>query len=136
MPGKRDNPGPPEKVSRHLAETPARNDTLGELLDSAAGGPIIAWLSFNPVAFLDLAVWQPFTSMFLHASLWSHTGYLGMSLIGLAAAPVIAALMAWTAHLFRSKLRDRLLQKKALVRSGKVAGNGILVRTTCWFFDL
>lgn len=73
---------------------------------------------------------------FLHASLWSHTGYLGMSLIGLAAAPVIAALMAWTAHLFRSKLRDRLLQKKALVRSGKVAGNGILVRTTCWFFDL
>lgn len=73
---------------------------------------------------------------FLHASLWSHSGWLSLSLLGLVLAPLIGATMAWLAHNFQTKWRDRLLARRRLVKAGKIAGNGILVRTTCWFFGL
>ncbi len=73
---------------------------------------------------------------FLHASLWSHTGWLGLTLIGFIVAPILALLMAWATWTFRVKLRDRLLARKKLVAVGKIGGNTILIRTVCWFFDL
>jgi hypothetical protein len=73
---------------------------------------------------------------FLHASLWSHSGWLSLSLLGLILAPIIGALMAWSAHTFQTKYRGKLLERKKLVKAGKVAGNGIILRTTCWFFGI
>ncbi|MBA3686263.1 MAG: hypothetical protein H0W72_13635 [Planctomycetes bacterium] len=73
---------------------------------------------------------------FLHASRWSHTGWLGLTLIGLALAPILAIAMARVTVIFRTRIRDRLLERKRLVTAGKVGGNLILVRLTCWFFDL
>lgn len=72
----------------------------------------------------------------LHASLWSHTGWLGLTILGLIVAPILAFMMAWATWTFRTKLRDRLLARKKLVTVGKLGGNMILVRTVCWFFDL
>lgn len=72
----------------------------------------------------------------LHASGWSHTGWLGLALIGLVLAPVAAFAMARVTVLFRVKLRDRLLENKRLALAGKVGGNPVLVRFACWFFGL
>jgi uncharacterized protein (TIGR03546 family) len=72
----------------------------------------------------------------LHGSGWSHTGWLGLALVGLALAPVAAFAMARVTVLFRVKLRDRLLENKRLALAGKVGGNPVLVRFALWFFDL
>lgn len=72
----------------------------------------------------------------LHGSGWSHTGWLGLALLGIALAPVTALALARIAVLFRTRLRDRLLESRKLALAGKVGGNGILVRCACWFFDL
>jgi hypothetical protein len=73
---------------------------------------------------------------FLHASKWSDTGYLGLTLIGLVAAPIFAIAMWRFTIYFRSVLRDRLLARRSLVKAGKVGGNTLLLRVVCWFFDL
>jgi len=72
----------------------------------------------------------------LHASGWSHTGWLGLALLGLVLAPIAAYAMARVTVLFRVKLRDRLLESRHLALAGKVGGNPLLVRLACWFFDL
>lgn len=72
----------------------------------------------------------------LHASGWSHTGWLGLALIGLVLAPLAAVAMARVTVLFRTRLRDRLLENRRLALAGKVGGNSMLVRFACWFFDL
>lgn len=73
---------------------------------------------------------------FLHASQWSHTGWLGMTILGFICAPILAVAMAWATTQFRTKLRDKLMARKKVVTAGKVAGNMILLRITCWFFDI
>ena len=73
---------------------------------------------------------------FLHQSLWSHTGWLGMTIIGFICAPIIGLVMAWAAKTFREKFRAKLLERKKLVSAGKVASNGIMLKLVCWFFDL
>jgi uncharacterized protein (TIGR03546 family) len=72
----------------------------------------------------------------LHASLLSHTGYLGLALIGAVLAPIAAIAMAVLTRWFRVHLRDRLLARRQLVTAGKVGGNPVLVRLVCWVFDL
>jgi len=72
----------------------------------------------------------------LHASGWSHTGWLGLAIIGLVLAPLTAFAMARVTVLFRTKLRDRLMENRRLAMAGKVGGNPVLVRFACWFFDL
>lgn len=70
---------------------------------------------------------------FLNLSLWSHTGYLGLTLIGFVCAPLVGAFMWWFTVWFRAKVRDRLLAQKALVKTGKVAGNAVVFKLLCWF---
>ncbi len=73
---------------------------------------------------------------FLRLSLWSHTGYLGLTLMGLAIAPIVAVCMWRATVIFRTKLRDRLIAQPKLVAVGKVGGNSIVLRMVCWFFDI
>lgn len=116
------------------------NCHLGSVLMFWALGTLLQ-LVLLPVADLLAPHLAPLAKQFaeigfLHASLWSHTGWLGLTLLGLVLAPIIGALMATLAHRFQTQWRERLLARKRLVKTGKVAGNGILVRTTCWFFGL
>jgi uncharacterized protein (TIGR03546 family) len=104
---------------------------LGKLISMALLGPAIAiGNQFDGLAQTSAGI------PFLHASMWSHTGWLGLTIVGLVLAPILAIVMAWSAHQFRTKLRDRLMNKKKLVTAGKIGGNMILLRITCWFFDI
>ncbi len=76
------------------------------------------------------------TNSFLFASHLSHTAFLGLSIIGCIVAPIAAVVMIWATKAFREKLREKLLERKKLIKAGKLAGNGILLRIVCWFFDL
>jgi uncharacterized protein (TIGR03546 family) len=73
---------------------------------------------------------------FLYHSHWSHTGYLGLTVIGLVAAPIIAIVMAWFTVWFRAKVQAKLAEQRKLVLAGKVAGNSIVFKSACWFLGL
>jgi len=104
---------------------------LGGLLSLALRFPADAMApSLEPLAagFAEIG--------FLHASLWSHTGWLAMTIFGLALAPICGGLMAWLAVRFQRDWKPKLMERRKLVKAGKVAGNGMLVRGVCWFFGL
>ncbi len=104
---------------------------LGKLLAIALAGPAVALGNA-----CDGLARTSADNTFLHGSLWSHTGYLGETLLGLMLAPVFAIAMAWVTVHFRARIRDRLLERKRLVAAGMIGTNSILLRVACWFFDL
>ncbi len=73
---------------------------------------------------------------FLYFSLWSHTGYLGLTLFGLVCAPLFAIVMYRFCLWFRVTWRDKLTEKLRLVRAGSVIDHPWLVRSACWFFGI
>jgi uncharacterized protein (TIGR03546 family) len=73
---------------------------------------------------------------FLHASHWSHTGWLGMTMLGLIAAPIAGIAMYLFTRWFRTKVQPKLVEKRKLMLAGKVAGNGIMFKLGCWFMGL
>ncbi|HYE04401.1 MAG TPA: hypothetical protein VEL07_02665 [Planctomycetota bacterium] len=104
---------------------------LSWLISKALAGPAV----LVGEQFEGLARWAS-TVPFLHMSLWSHTGYLGLTLIGAACALLFAIVMWRFTIYFRTTLRDRLMANKRLATVGKVGGNTILMRVVCWFFDI
>ena len=101
----------------------------------------VAWALLIPVAeglgaalqgFAETAAGVPL----LHAAGLSHTGALGMTIIGLPAA-VITSLVMWrTTIVFRTRVLPRLRERRRLATVGTVAGNGLVARTLLWFFGL
>lgn len=73
---------------------------------------------------------------FLHASLWSHTGWLGMTVLGLICAPIAAIAMYIFTRWFRAKIQPKLIERRKLMLAGKVAGSGIGFKLICWFMGL
>jgi uncharacterized protein (TIGR03546 family) len=73
---------------------------------------------------------------FLHLSLWSHTGYLGKTLLGFACAPIFGVSMMLVTKWFRTKLMSKLLEQKHLMTAGKVANKPWAFRLACWFFGV
>ncbi|MBA3937347.1 MAG: hypothetical protein H0X38_07785 [Planctomycetes bacterium] len=73
---------------------------------------------------------------FLHHSHWSHTGYLGLTMIGLIAAPLIAVFMAWFTVWLRTKVQEKLAARRKLMAAGKVVGNAMVFKAVCWFLSL
>ena len=104
----------------------------------------IGKLLSKALAIPALFIGQQFDSMaqrcsdipLLHLSHWSHTGYLGLTLIGLFCAPLFAILMYRFCLWFRDRWRQKLMDKIALIRAGKVVNRPWLVKTVCWFFGL
>ncbi len=92
----------------------------------------------------ELMIGERFTSLaqrsadvpFLYLSLWSHTGYLGKTLLGFACAPLFAILMHVATVQFRTRLMAKLLERRRLMSAGKVANKAWMVRIACWFFGL
>lgn len=104
---------------------------IGKLLTVALAGPAVALGNhFEGIAkaCADIPL--------LHASLLSHTGYLGLALIAAVLAPVLAIAMGLFTRWFRAVLLDKLKARRQLVAAGKVGGNLFLMRIVCWFFDL
>jgi hypothetical protein len=72
----------------------------------------------------------------LYASLWSHTGYLGLTILGFICAPVVGIAMAWFTVWFRAKVVAKLAERKRLMTTGKVAGNFVVFRILVWFLGM
>jgi uncharacterized protein (TIGR03546 family) len=73
---------------------------------------------------------------FLHASHWSHTGWLGMTVLGIVIAPFVALAMFIFTRWFRAKVQPKLVERRKLILAGKVAGSGIGFKLICWFMGL
>lgn len=116
------------------------NCHLGSMLMIMGACKLIAMMLTGPATALgnsaDGLAQASANIPFLHASLWSHTTYLGMSLIGLIAAPIAAVAMWKLTLTFRTVWREKLLAKRRLVKAGKVGSSMVVARVLCWFFDL
>jgi uncharacterized protein (TIGR03546 family) len=73
---------------------------------------------------------------FLHHSLWDHTGYLGLTLMGFVAAPLFAITMYVTVVWFRRTWLPRILEDRRLRLTGTIVNRPILVRCACWFLGV
>lgn len=104
---------------------------LGKLLGLALVNPAVA-LGGSLDGLAQASAGIPF----LYHSHWSHTGYLGLTIIGLIAAPIVAVVMAWFTVWFRTKVQTKLAEQRKLMLAGKVAGNGIVFKSMCWFLGL
>ena len=72
----------------------------------------------------------------LHAAGLSHTGWLGMTIIGIIFA-IVASIIMWRFTVyFRTVLLPKLKERQRLVKVGKVANRGLLVRGLCWFLGV
>ena len=70
----------------------------------------------------------------LHSAGLSHTGWLGMPLLGIVFS-LIAGIGMWRFTVwFRRAILPSLLEKRRLMKIGKVANKAWLVRGACWFF--
>jgi hypothetical protein len=104
---------------------------LGKLLGLTLLTPAVA-IGNNFSSFASASADIPF----LHYSLMSHTGYLGLTVLGFIAAPMIAIAM-WTFTLwFRTKVQPKLLARKKLILTGKVASNPLGLKLACWFMGI
>lgn len=72
----------------------------------------------------------------LHASLWDHTGWLGLTLIGGATALPVAAGMWILASWFHRVWKPRLLERQRLLKAGQLVDRPWLLKSLCWFFGL
>jgi uncharacterized protein (TIGR03546 family) len=104
---------------------------LGKTLGLALAGPAVAvGNQFSGLAQRSADV------PFLDLSYWSHTGYLGKTLLGFAFAPLFAIFMLWATRYVRKTLMAKLQERQALMKAGKVANKAWLIKLTCWFFGL
>lgn len=104
---------------------------LGKLLLTVAYGATVSLgNSIAPVAQFSADIW------ILHASLLSDTAVLGGLVACLVFGIVTAFAMGRLAVYFRDTLRPKLIEKKKLMKAGKVAGNSWIVRSVCWFFGV
>jgi uncharacterized protein (TIGR03546 family) len=104
---------------------------IGALLAKALMGPatvIGGWCEPLARASADIPL--------LHFSLWGHTGYLGLTLFGLVAAPIFAGLMLTLVLWFRRTWLPKILEHRRLNTVGALANRPILVRVLCWFFGV
>jgi hypothetical protein len=119
---------------------------LGLIINVHLGGLLLFWglggllsLALSPMA-VAIGNGMPATAAaaadnpLLFASYISHTGYLGLALLGVVFAALTALVMAVFTRYFRTRIQPKLVARKRLVQSGKIGSNPILVRILCWFF--
>lgn len=72
----------------------------------------------------------------LHAAGLSHTGWLGMTLIGIFYSTILCVVTWRFTGYFRSTLLPKLKERQKLVKAGKIANKSLLVRGLCWFLGV
>ena len=73
---------------------------------------------------------------FLYWSLLSHSGYLGLTCLGLAFGVLFAVLMGWFVRWFRAFVKNKIDTNARLLKAGKLADRPLLFRIACWFLGL
>ena len=104
---------------------------VGKLLSVALMGPATVigdWCEPLARASADIP--------FLHFSLWDHTGYLGLTLFGLVAAPLFMLGMLSLVLWFRRTWLPKILEDRRLSKVGSLTNRPIMVRVLCWFLGL
>lgn len=104
---------------------------LGKVLSLVLAGPALA----IGTGCDGLAQWAANVPI-LYASLWSHTGFLGLTILGLICAPVTGLGMVWFTSWFRSRIVAKLAERKKLVAAGKLTGNFAVFRVLVWFLGM
>jgi len=101
---------------------------MGKLLSKVLEGPAVViggWCDDLARASANIP--------FLHHSLWDHTGYLGLTMMGFVAAPLFAVTMLIAVLWFRRTWLPRILEDRRLKLTGAVVNRPVLVRCACWF---
>lgn len=116
------------------------NCHFGTVLLFLAVGTALGWLLAVPALALGtacdgIAQWAAQVPL-LHASLWSHTGWLGLTFMGIIFAPLFGLGLAKFTMWFRARLIARLAEQKKLVAIGKVGGNALVFRMLVWFLGM
>jgi uncharacterized protein (TIGR03546 family) len=104
---------------------------LGKVMGLALMSPALA-IGGQMTNFASRAADNPL----LYNSHLSHTGYLGLTVIGLIAAPIIGIAMYVFTRWFRAKVQPKLLARRKLMLAGKVADNPIGFKLLCWFMGV
>lgn len=104
---------------------------LGKLLAKLLAGPAVV-IGMGMEGFARTAADTPF----LYWSLLSHSGYLGLTVIGSLFAVVSAVLMWFFARWFQTVVKARIAANARLAKAGKLADRPFLVRIGCWFMGL
>ncbi len=72
----------------------------------------------------------------LYWSLLSHTGYLGLTCLGVTFGVLFAVLMGWAVRWIRAVVKAKFAANAQLVKAGKLADRPVLFRIACWFLGL
>ncbi len=104
---------------------------IGKLLAKVLVGPAIL-IGESFAGFAKSAADVPL----LYLSLLSHTGYLGLTCLGLAFGGLFAVLMTWFVRWFRGVVMTKLAANERLKKAGKLADRPVLFRIACWFLGL
>lgn len=105
---------------------------IGKLLALGLGSVILDLGHDRADGFARVAAEIPI----LHACHLSSTQQLGSLIIAVPLGLVFAVIMTWAAHLFETKVREKIMQRKKLLTAGKVAGNTLVMRIGCWFLGM
>ncbi|MFW5829325.1 MAG: hypothetical protein ACOCXA_03600, partial [Planctomycetota bacterium] len=116
------------------------NCHLGSVLAFWGLGEVLALLLSGPATAIgnglaDLARFAADIPPLYH-SYWSHTGHLGLIILGSGFAVLAAITMFRLTQHFRAVWLPKLKERRRLIATGKIAGNTILIRLTLWFFDV
>lgn len=104
---------------------------IGKLLAKLLAGPaVVIGMGLEGVAKASA------DTPFLYWCLLSHTGYLGLTVLGAGFAVLAAVGMGLLARWFQNTVRPRLLANAKLAKAGKLADRPVLVRIGCWFMGI
>ena len=113
---------------------------LGSLLLFFAIGKLLAKFLLGPAIVIGIGLQDVAKSVadvpFLYWSLLSHTGYLGLTLLGVGFAAAFAVVFTWVTVFFRTKIKARIAENAKLMKAGKLADRPVLFRIACWFLGL
>ena len=116
------------------------NCHLGSLFLFLAIGKLLAKILAGPAVLIGMSCEGLAKSAadipLLNLCHFSHTGYLGLTILGLGFAIAYTIVMAWLAVWFRNTLKPRLLAQSKLTTAGKLVDRPWLVRIGCWFMGL
>lgn len=113
---------------------------LGSLLLFYGIGNLLAKLLLGPAIVIGLGLEGVAQSCadvpFFYWSLLSHTGYLGLTLLGFGFASAFALVFTWATVFFRTRVKARIAENAQLLKAGKLADRPVLFRMACWFLGL
>lgn len=104
---------------------------IGKMLAKILAGPAVL-IGQSLEGFAKTAADTPL----LYWSLLSHSGYLGLTCLGLAFGVLFSVVMGWFVRWFRAFVKAKIESNARLLKAGKLADRPVLFRIACWFLGL